>query len=139
VHAMSDAIITFSHERSGEHALVGGKGANLGRLTRAGFDVPPGFTVTTDAYEAFLDANSLQATITDYIARIPDGDADKLEALTGELRAIIVAAPMPESIEKSITDAYNRIGASTFVAVRSSGTAEDLAGASFAGLHDTIL
>jgi len=136
---MSDAIITFSHERSGEHALVGGKGANLGRLTRAGFDVPPGFTVTTDAYEAFLDANSLQATITDYIARIPDGDADKLEALTGELRAIIVAAPMPESIEKSITDAYNRIGASTFVAVRSSGTAEDLAGASFAGLHDTIL
>ena len=136
---MSNPIIAFDHELSGEHALVGGKGANLGRLTRAGFQVPPGFTVTTDAYEQFLTENSLQETITNYISRIPDGDADGLEALTAELRRIIISAPMPEPIEKTITAVYNELGATTFVAVRSSGTAEDLAGASFAGLHDTIL
>ena len=104
-------------------ATVGGKGANLGRLLRLGFPVPPGFVVTTDAYRAFLAAN----------------DLDGLAATDPEsLRARIAAAPLPDDLSAAILAAYQRLGVER-VAVRSSGTAEDLATASFAGQHDTFL
>ena len=131
-------ILRFDSEQSGEHALVGGKGANLGLLTRAGFPVPPGFSVTTEAYDSFVEGANLGDKIASMIAQISYGDADQLETITSEVRDLIVGTEMPPALAKTITAAYAELG-EPFVAVRSSGTAEDLAEASFAGLHDTYL
>lgn len=123
-----------------EIALVGGKGANLRRLVRLGLPVPPGFVVTTQAYRTFLGANQLdqqQATAES------GPDPSVLAARTTE-------AAVPDELRAAILAAYQHLstgagagaGAGTplvAVAVRSSGTAEDLATASFAGQHDTFL
>lgn len=132
------SILRFDHPESGTHRLVGGKGANLGLLTNAGFPVPPGFSVTTEAYSDFIRGTGL----ADKIATIVDGlnydDPDDLETRTGEIRDLIVEASLPKALVKAITQAYAELG-NPYVAVRSSGTAEDLAEASFAGMHDTYL
>src|SRR5690242_8415684 len=95
-------------------ALAGGKGAHLGELWRIdGVDVPAGFCVTTDAFRRVM-------------ADLPSIDALEHTAI-------------PEDLAAEITDAYARLGASAACAVRSSATAEDLPGASFAGQHDSYL
>lgn len=104
--------------------LVGGKGAMLGRLLHLGLPVPPGFVVTTDAYRAVLAANTLAA--------------NNLAADAAPLHARLLEATIPAEVRAPLLDAYRRLAAPA-VAVRSSGTAEDLATASFAGQHDTIL
>ena len=103
-------------------SLVGGKGANLARLVRSGYPVPDGFVITTAAYHSFLTSAGIGAT----------------EADPAQLRTQITAAPISETLRTRIIAAYNQLGAPP-VAVRSSGTAEDLASASFAGQHDTFL
>ena len=132
-------VVEFDHELASRHSLVGGKGANLGKLSQAGFRVPPGFTVTVNGYGTFLQGTGLEDTIAACIATLPEGDPDKLEEQTAALRATIVGTPMPDSVVAAVTRAYRELGDDRYVAVRSSGTAEDLADASFAGLHDTIL
>ncbi|MGE5334478.1 MAG: PEP/pyruvate-binding domain-containing protein, partial [Nitrososphaerota archaeon] len=103
--------------------LVGGKGANLGRLLRQGLPVPSAFIITTTAYRRFLTMNNLDELVA----------SDPLS-----LAARITQTPMPDDIGAAILAGYERLGAGA-VAVRSSGTAEDLASASFAGQHDTFL
>lgn len=117
---MGAYILRLPDIRPDDLALVGGKGANLAALTRAGFPVPPGFVVTTAAYANFLDATGLAGS---------DPAA---------LRERIPEAPVPAEIAADVLAACREIGAPA-VAVRSSGTAEDLADASFAGQHDTYL
>lgn len=119
--------------------LAGGKGVNLGRLTAAGFPVPAGFVVTTDAYRGFLASGGLQDRIRRHLDGLDVDDVDDVEARAAAVRALIVATEVPRALAEEITAAYAELGASAYVAVRSSGTAEDLAGASFAGLHDTYL
>lgn len=133
------SILRFDDPESGTHGLVGGKGANLGLLTRAGFPVPPGFSVTTDAYSEFLRSGDLGNSITEMAQELKYDDPDQLDAITSKIRALIVGAPLPKDLASAITEAYGEMGADTYVAVRSSGTAEDLAEASFAGMHDTYL
>lgn len=132
-------ILWFDEPDSDAKARVGGKGVNLGLCAQAGFPVPSGFTVTTDAYDAFVR----ETRLGEVIARSLDGanyeDAADLETRTAEIRAKIVAAELPDALATEIFAAYAELGFDTFVAVRSSGTAEDLAEASFAGLHDTFL
>ena len=132
-------IVRFSDADAVVHSAVGGKAASLGRLTRAGFPIPPGFTVSTTAYTAFVEANDLPVVIADILPRLDYSDADGLERLTGSLRARIQEAQIPDELARMILDAYHALGENAYVAVRSSGTAEDLADASFAGLHDTYL
>jgi phosphoenolpyruvate synthase/pyruvate phosphate dikinase len=132
-------ITGFSSDQARSVATVGGKGANLGALTAAGFRVPPGVTVTTDAYRTFIDRGDLGSLIRDTLARVDYGDAEGLERESAKIRAAIGEARMPEEIEAQITEAYAGLGDAVFVAVRSSGTAEDTAAASFAGMHDTYL
>ena len=107
-------------------ATAGGKAANLGELVRAGFPVPDGFVVTTDAYATVIQP--LDLGIPERIAA-DDGAA---------VRADIEAAPMPAELRTEITNAYAALGTGP-VAVRSSATAEDLPGAAFAGQQDTYL
>jgi rifampicin phosphotransferase len=128
--------IWFASPQGTDHALVGGKGANLGRLANAGFPVPPGFVVGTGAYLAHI--HDLRERISAALTEISYEDAEALEHAVEQIRKWIVEADMPADVAAEITAAYRALG-EVYVAVRSSGTAEDLEGASFAGLHDTYL
>jgi pyruvate,water dikinase len=134
------ALVTrLGDEDSTAHDLVGGKGTNLARLISSGFPVPPAFCVTTEAYSSFLTAHQLEEQLAELVAGIEFENPASLEAATRRIADIIVDAPVPPEIRDAITTAYRELGETTYVAVRSSGTAEDLAEASFAGLHDTYL
>jgi rifampicin phosphotransferase len=105
----------------------GGKAANLGELLRAGFPVPPGFVITTTAYELVVRSNHLQHEID-----------HTLDLGTAQVRAGFEQATIPPGVERSIREAYRRMGEGP-VAVRSSATAEDLPEAAFAGQQETFL
>lgn len=129
----------FTDVESLQKTVVGGKAANLGRLTSAGFEVPPGFTVTTKAYADFLNAGDLGEEIHELVCQIDFDDADDVEAKTGVVRELLHKAEFPANVADEVRHDYAELGDLRYVAVRSSGTAEDLAEASFAGLHDTYL
>ena len=114
----------------GDLERAGGKGANLGELVRAGFPVPPGFVVTTAAYDRFVAENSLNDVIARALREQRDGGAT--------LRNAFERAPIPTDIEREIVAAYQQLGEGA-VAVRSSATAEDLPDAAFAGQQETFL
>lgn len=135
---MTNTIMWFGDPGS-DPALVGGKGGNLAQLSRAGFLVPDGFTVTTEAYSAFLHAAGLHDVIARILADIDYSDPITVDKQAARIREQIVDSDLPRSIASEIAAAYDELGADRFVAVRSSGTAEDLADTSFAGLHDTYL
>jgi rifampicin phosphotransferase len=118
---------------------TGGKGANLAALTCAGFPVPGGFVVTTNAYRSFIEQSGLNPIITTLLAGADYHDAAAFEQTTARIRCAIIEAPMPPGLAADIGECYQQLPDDSYVAVRSSGTAEDLAGTSFAGLHDTYL
>lgn len=132
-------IVDFSSPESDARSLVGGKASSLGKLAKAGFPVPPGFSVTTEAFAAFLSQRDLRAAIDERARELDYGDAEGLEAKTAEIRELIHSSPLPAVVEAAVAEAYQELGADTYVAVRSSATAEDMEDASFAGLHDTFL
>jgi pyruvate,water dikinase len=117
---------------------AGGKGANLARLTRAGFPVPRGFIISTDAYREFVTNNRWLAAIQSVVENLSAEDSSALEKASSQIHAAFVVGKMPGEIESAIRAAYadfeNRP-----VAVRSSATAEDLPDLSFAGQQDTYL
>jgi rifampicin phosphotransferase len=117
--------------------LVGGKGASLASARAAGFPVPDGFHVTTDAYRAFMAENALDDEVDRILQeRIPVSS----ETLFTALRGMIESAPMGDELKVQLGIAYASLGRpDAAVAVRSSATAEDLPGASFAGQQDTFL
>src|SRR4051812_30834732 len=118
-------------------AVVGGKGAQLGELSRIdGIRVPPGFCVTTDAFRG------VAPSIDDHVDRLSRLDADDREAirrLSAEIRRTLEGIAIPDEVAAEITLALARLGDQAAYAVRSSATAEDSPTASFAGQHDTYL
>jgi pyruvate,water dikinase len=132
------AISWFADLRITDRPTVGGKGASLGELTHAGIDVPPGFVVTTHAFEQFLEALEAREPIRPLVEALVPDDLAAVTALSRTLRARIENEPLPLAVEQAILDAHARLGAAT-VAVRSSATTEDAEDASFAGLQDTFL
>lgn len=132
-------VVHFSDKDSEDATQVGGKGANLGILTRAGFPVPAGFSVTTRAYTDFLAAHGLAETIQSIVGEIDFADATAVEKRAAEIRVLIETEALPAALAEDIAAQYASLGSDVLVAVRSSGTAEDLEGASFAGQHDTYL
>jgi pyruvate,water dikinase len=120
--------------------VVGGKAANLGELVRAGLPVPPGFCVTTTAYELVAEGAGLDPVL-DALAETPPDDTTHLAEHAAAARASLLAARVPDIVVGAITAAYHELenGTSVAVAVRSSATAEDLPYASFAGQQDTYL
>jgi rifampicin phosphotransferase len=115
---------------------AGGKGANLGELTRAALPVPSGFVVVTDAYRAFVAEHQLQEKIT-ALAAAGDSPGGYDEA-SDQIRALFTDE-VSDTLRAEIADAYAALGEDVPVAVRSSATAEDLPEASFAGQQDTYL
>jgi rifampicin phosphotransferase len=132
-------IFGFDAPQTFDAGLAGGKAANLGRLTGAGFPVPLGFVVGTSAYTAFAEAAGLPDLIARTLAGIDPEDSDRLDRAGETIRAAFTEAPLPADLSGGVLAAYAALGTDAYVAVRSSGTAEDLAEASFAGLHDTYL
>jgi len=155
---MEEWVLKFE-EITKENKKVGGKGANLGELVQIGIPVPPGFVVTTDSYQRFLDYNNLQPQIDEILARTNLEDPKSLKEASEEIEKLITASPIPEEVSKAILDAYEELSVGheikkvggialdfikagredVWVAVRSSATAEDLATASFAGQMRTLL
>jgi len=117
---------------------VGGKALNLARLHQAGFPVPPAFVLTTSAYRRFVQANALSATITAQMRALDGAGPVGLDAASRAIRERFAAGQMPGEIAAALDAGYAGLGRPP-VAVRSSATAEDLPGLSFAGQHDTFL
>ncbi|GAA2095560.1 hypothetical protein GCM10009841_06760 [Microlunatus panaciterrae] len=114
---------------------VGGKGESLARMIGAGLPVPGGFHLTTWAYRDFVEGHDLQPQIEAQAARAAQGEPEEASAA---IRALFVEHEPPEALRAGVTEAYDLMGAGA-VAVRSSATAEDLPGLSFAGQQDTFL
>lgn len=119
-------------------AEVGGKGANLVKLAQAGFPVPGGFLVTTQAYHEFVTVNHLTETIRAAVENSQLHDPAALDATASRIRQAFAEGIMPEALATAVRDAYQELGQPA-VAVRSSATAEDLPEMSFAGQQDTYL
>ena len=123
-----------------DRVTVGGKGASLGELARAGIRVPPGFIVTTAAFEAALATLDPSAAIRGEIERLAGCDLEAVSRVTESIRARIASAALPADLAQAVSEAYTSLAAPDHpVAVRSSATSEDSAEASFAGLQDTYL
>jgi pyruvate,water dikinase len=131
--------LDFKEIDSDAHALVGGKCASLGDMTQAGVAVPPGFAVTTDAYDSVVSANNLIETIERPLRDLDMGDLKAVEAVADTIADAIRNAQVPDDVSSSILRDYRALGTDVPVAVRSSATAEDLPDASFAGQQDTYL
>ncbi len=137
-----DAVREFGKLSRADVAYAGGKGANLGELTAAGFPVPPGFVVGAPAYAAFCDGGGLRERIERRLAAVDVEDTAALERASHEVRAEVEAEPLPEWLADAVRSAYERLAAGdpeTPVAVRSSATGEDTESASFAGMNETFL
>jgi phosphoenolpyruvate synthase/pyruvate phosphate dikinase len=119
--------------------VVGGKGASLARLTRAGFRVPPGFHVTTSAYLDFIERGGLLEPMLAAMSAVDVSDAATYGAASARIGELFAGQPLPASTAAAISGAYAGLGDDVPVAVRSSATVEDLAGMSAAGQHDTYL
>ncbi|MFN8445801.1 MAG: PEP/pyruvate-binding domain-containing protein [Caldilineaceae bacterium] len=135
--ALSPLILPFDSPEA-SLALVGGKGANLSILSRAGFPVPGGFLVTTEAYCCFVSENRLGEAIDEALATVQPDNPASLEATSTTIRQRFMSGAMPEMLRSQLLVAYEKIGHPP-VAVRSSATAEDLPDMSFAGQQDTYL
>jgi phosphohistidine swiveling domain-containing protein len=134
----AELVLLFDAVDKATLPIVGGKAANLGELTRAGLPVPPGFCVTTAAYD-LVAADADLAPLLDELAETRDDDAAGLAGLAGTARGRLSAARVPSAVAEAISGAYRSLGDGLPVAVRSSATAEDLPHASFAGQQDTYL
>ncbi len=139
-------ILSFSSDEA-TLARAGGKGSNLAALARAGFAVPPGIIITTDAYCAFVRANGLEARILELARHVSPDDLTALDNASAEIRALFERGSLPADVAADITSAYRGLATQRSnhptsqppVAVRSSATAEDLPGLAFAGQQDTYL
>ncbi len=152
-------VVWFDEVDREDIPLVGGKGANLGEMTKAGFPVPPGFIITSKAYYHFLDQNNLRPKIKKLLIDLNPNDSRQLQSASQQVKKLVKSYPIPKDVAAKITQYYLELPTlvdakhkkytlrralksmftDEFVAVRSSATAEDLPQASFAGQQETYL
>ena len=133
-------IIDLARLRSTSAALAGGKGANLGELMQiGGLAIPGGFCVTTAAFDKIVAETPGLQDLIDHLARLRITEAEQVATRSAAIRAMLEQAVIPADIQTAIANALAAFDAATAWAVRSSATAEDLPGASFAGQQDTFL
>lgn len=140
----SPFVLWFDDYVEDHRPRVGGKNASLGTMLGAGLPVPPGFAVTTDAYETLRSHPELRAAVKRELDGIDHEDTRSLQAASREVRAAIEQLPLPDDVADAIRLSYQQLCEhcdvdDVPVAVRSSATAEDLPDASFAGQQDTYL
>jgi phosphoenolpyruvate synthase/pyruvate phosphate dikinase len=133
-------VVAFHGIDKTQAALVGGKGAHLGELSRIeGIRVPPGFCVTTNAFRRIMAQAPAIDDLLDRLSRLRPGDRDAIRKLSAQIRRALEAIAIPDDVAAAINRALARLDEQGAYAVRSSATAEDLPTASFAGQHDTYL
>jgi len=135
-------VVSLAEVSESDLPLVGGKASKLGELVRQGLPIPPGFVLTTEAYDAFVNGTVLKTELPAALASIQTDQPETIEAASQRIRQAFETAPFPPTLQREIETAYEMFArqfAVRFCAVRSSATAEDLEGASFAGLQDTYL
>ena len=137
---MGSYVLGFQEIDQTQVAVVGGKGAHLGELSRIeGIRVPAGFCVTTDAFRRIMaEAPSIDERL-DRLSRLNPDDREAINTLSAEIRRTLEAIAIPDEVAAAITGALTRLDEQAAYAVRSSATAEDLPTASFAGQQDTYL
>ena len=137
---MVGSVLGFEEIDRTHVAAVGGKGANLGELSRIdGLRVPAGFCVTTDAFRRIMAEAPEVDEQLDRLLHLDPGDHDEIRSLSAEVRRTIEGAALPDGLAASVNAALGRLGEHAAYAVRSSATAEDQPTASFAGQQDTYL
>jgi pyruvate,water dikinase len=141
---VSQYVIPFEECDLSMVSRVGGKCASLGELLKARIPVPPGYAITTGAYDWFLDDNGLTGKILERIKSLDPNEVDGIQSASEDVRSWIEAGTISEPLEDVIAENYRLLSRRTRtpavpVAVRSSATAEDLPDASFAGQQDTFL
>jgi len=133
-------VLGFQEVDRTDIGMVGGKGANLGELSRLeGLLVPDGFCISTEAFKRIMGAAPAIGDLLDRLALLKAEDREALRELAAAIRGIIEGMAIPEDVQEAITGFLFRLGEQEAYAVRSSATAEDLPGASFAGQQDTYL
>jgi pyruvate,water dikinase len=134
-------VIPLAEASASDEQFIGGKASKLAQLARAGFRVPGGFSITTQAYDAFVREHNLARLIRMELGRKP------FEAMRWEevwdtalrIRSAFLAAPIPSAVAEAIAAAARELGAGKPLAVRSSAPGEDSAQRSFAGLHESVV
>jgi pyruvate,water dikinase len=141
-----ELVLWFEDVRNVDVSIVGGKNASLGEMINSGLPVPPGFAVTAFSYERYIQEKKIAEQIYKIIKETVTNpnDPKQYDVASKKIRALIENTPMPQDIEDAIRSAYRDLNKrlelkNTFVAVRSSATAEDLPDASFAGQQETYL
>jgi len=141
-------IIWFKSLTIGDVPEVGGKNASLGemygKLSRHGVKIPNGFAVTASAYRSFLRENRLDLKIKEILKKLDSRNLKNLQSRGKKIREVMMAGRLPKGLKKEIAEAYQKLSGEfgkteVDVAVRSSATAEDLPGASFAGQQESYL
>ncbi len=136
---MERACLYFGEVCRTDTPVAGGKGANLGDMAQAGLPVPPGFVICAPAYRRVVECCGLEREITAVLSTLDRNDTRQLQEAERRIRSLFVDLPIDEALRAEILEKYRALGTDVRVAVRSSATAEDLAGASFAGQQETIL
>jgi phosphoenolpyruvate synthase/pyruvate phosphate dikinase len=134
---MSTFVLTLSDPQS-TIENVGGKGMSLAKMANAGLPIPGGFHVTTEAYRHFVSENGIQPRILEALKRVDVADPTTLEPVSQAIGRLFAEGRIPAEIVEAVSAAYKTLN-DIPVAVRSSATAEDLPGASFAGQQETYL
>ncbi|MDV4151335.1 phosphoenolpyruvate synthase [Clostridium sp. AL.422] len=137
---MNSYVISFNQIEKTKISMVGGKGANLGELSRINeIAVPEGFCITTEAYKKITRDNLKFNTLLDELSHLRIEDSEEIRKISKEIRTIIESLSISEDITDEITKYIQQFGKEDSYAIRSSATAEDLPTASFAGQQDTYL
>lgn len=137
---MRSLVLGFQEMDKTQLLLVGGKGLNLGELSKMdGIQVPEGFCVTTAGYQAAIGHNDSYHALLDRLTMLKAEDRDQIGEISGKIRQILLDAEIPSDVAQAVTRYLSRFGEEQAYAVRSSATAEDLPHASFAGQQDTFL
>lgn len=137
---MNSYVIDFQDIDNAKLMMVGGKGLNLGELSRIeGIRVPEGFCVTTEAYKKAIEHNKDFNALFDQLSPLNIDDREKIGEISAKIRELIEEKKIATNIEEEIIHYLSKLGENNAYAVRSSATAEDLPQASFAGQQDTYL
>src|SRR3989338_4446837 len=150
----------FSELSNKDVAIAGGKGASLAEMYNHKFPIPPGFVVTANAYNYFIEKSEISDKVKNKLSKLDVDDTNELDKIANEIRELIKNSEMPKELEETIVEAYDVLDVNKpnidraskgaldilktgheppFVAVRSSATTEDLETASFAGQQETFL
>jgi phosphoenolpyruvate synthase/pyruvate phosphate dikinase len=137
---MSSFVVGLQDIDKSELLVAGGKGANLGEISKIeGIRVPGGFCISAEAFKRTIGETSSIDELLDELSLLKVEDRDEIGELSSEIRRSIEGLAIPQHINREVTNFLSRLGEKKAYAVRSSATAEDLPTASFAGQHDTYL